>query len=162
MGIFFVLFAILAGILGSRIGRRKTISIGIVGMAILVFLIAVLPVDFLTIELIKLPALGMIRVVNLFLMAAGITWSFININSLPMVVDLTTASRIGTFTGLYYLFSTLSAIVGPNLNGLIVQLSGNNYGMVMVVGPIFLVIAFILMMGVKRGEATVEDNILQP
>jgi len=104
----------------------------------------------------------MIRVVNLFLMAAGITWSFININSLPMVVDLTTASRIGTFTGLYYLFSTLAAIVGPNLNGLIVQLSGNNYGMVMVVGPIFLVIALILMMGVKRGEATVEDNILQP
>ena len=79
-----------------------------------------------------------------------------------MVVDLTTASRIGTFTGLYYLFSTLAAIVGPNLNGLIVQLSGNNYGMVMVVGPIFLVIALILMMGVKRGEATVEDNILQP
>ncbi|MEN6480619.1 MAG: MFS transporter [Anaerolineaceae bacterium] len=161
MGIFFVLFAILAGILGSRIGRRKTISIGIVGMALLIFFIAVLPVDFLTTELIKLPALGMIRVVNLFLMAAGITWSFININSLPMVVDLTTASRIGTFTGLYYLFSTLAAIVGPNLNGLIVQLSGNNYGMVMVVGPIFLIIALILMMGVKRGEATVEDNILK-
>ncbi len=160
MGIFFVLFAILAGIIGSRIGRRKTISIGIIGMATLVLLIAFLPVNFLTIELTKLPALGMIRVVNLFLMAAGITWSFININSLPMVVDLTTASRIGTFTGLYYLFSTLAAIVGPNLNGLIVQLSGNNYGMVMVIGPLFLVIALILMLGVKKGEATVEDNIL--
>jgi len=43
---------------------------------------------------------------------------------------------------------------------LIVQLSGNNYGMVMVVGPLFLVIALILMLGVKKGEATVEDNIL--
>ncbi len=161
MGIFFVLFAIIAGIIGSRLGRKKTISIGIIGMATLVLLIAILPVDFLTIELTKLPALGMIRVVNLFLMAAGITWSFININSLPMVVDLTTASRIGTFTGLYYLFSTLAAIVGPNLNGLIVQLSGNNYGMVMVIGPLFLVIALILMLGVKRGEATKEDNILK-
>ena len=161
MGIFFVLFAIIAGIVGSRLGRKKTISIGIVGMATLVLLIAILPVDFLTIELTKLPALGMIRVVNLFLMAAGITWSFININSLPMVVDLTTASRIGTFTGLYYLFSTLAAIVGPNLNGLIVQLSGNNYGMVMVMGPVFLVIALVLMLGVKRGEATKEDNILK-
>jgi len=161
MGIFFVLFAIIAGIIGSRLGRKKTISIGIIGMATLVLLIAILPVDFLTIELTKLPALGMIRVVNLFLMAAGITWSFININSLPMVVDLTTASRIGTFTGLYYLFSTLAAIVGPNLNGLIVQLSGNNYGMVMVIGPLFLVVALILMLGVKRGEATKEDNILK-
>jgi MFS family permease len=155
-----VLFAIVAGILGSRIGRRKTISIGIISMAILVFLIAILPVNFLTIELTKLPALGMIRTVNLFLMAAGIAWSFININSLPMVVDLTTAERIGTFTGLYYLFSTLSAIIGPNLNGVIIQLSGNNYGAVMVVGPLFLLIALFLMLGVKRGEATKEDNIL--
>ncbi len=160
MGIFFVLFAIIAGILGSRIGRRKTISIGIVGMGLLVLMIAVLPVNFLTIELTKLPALGMIRVVNLFLMAAGIAWSFININSLPMVVDLTNAARIGTFTGLYYLFSTLAAIVGPNLNGLIVQLAGNNYGMVMVIAPVFLVVALILMLGVKKGEATKEDNIL--
>jgi maltose/moltooligosaccharide transporter len=162
MGIFFVLFAIIAGIIGSRIGRKKTISIGIIGMATLVLLIALLPVNFLTIELTKLPALGMIRVVNLFLMAAGITWSFININSLPMVVDLTTATRIGTYTGLYYLFSTFAAIVGPNLNGWIVQLSGNNYGMVMVIGPVFLLVALFLMMGVKRGEATEEDNILQP
>jgi len=162
MGIFFVLFALVAGIMGSRFGRKKTISTGIVGMAALVFCIAILPVDFLTIELVKIPALGMIRVVNLFLMAAGITWAMININSLPMVVDLTTASRIGTFTGLYYLFSTLAAIVGPNLNGLIVQLSGQNYGMVMVFGPVFLIIALFLMLGVKKGEATVEDNILAP
>ena len=161
MGIFFVLFAILAGILGSRIGRRKTISIGIVAMGVLVLFLAILPVNFLTTELGKLPALGMIRMVNLFLMAAGIAWSFININSLPMVVDLTTAERIGTFTGLYYLFSTMAAIIGPNLNGWIVQLSGGNYGTIMIVGPLFLVIALFLMLGVKRGEATKEDNILK-
>lgn len=153
MGIFFVLFAIVAGILGSRIGRKVTISIGIILMAALVFAIAVLPVNFLTIELAKVPALGMIRVVNVFLMGAGIAWSFININSLPMVVDLTTLERVGTFTGLYYLFSTFSAIVGPNLNGLIVQLSGNNYNTTMYFGPLFLIVALILMLGVKRGEA---------
>jgi maltose/moltooligosaccharide transporter len=160
MGILFVLFAIVAGILGSKIGRRTTISIGIVLMAGLITAIAVLPVGFLTVEIIKLPALGMIRVVNLFLMGAGIAWSFININSLPMVVDLTTASRIGTFTGLYYLFSTFSAIVGPNLNGLIVQLNHNNYNTTMFAGPVFLLIALVLMLGVKKGEATKEDNIL--
>ena len=159
MGIFFVLFAIVAGILGSRIGRKVTISIGIVLMAGLIFLIAVLPVNFLVTELVKIPGLGMIRTVNLFLMGAGIAWSFININSLPMVVDLTTLERVGTFTGLYYLFSTFSAIVGPNLNGLLVQLSGNNYNTTMYFGPLFLVVALILMLGVKRGEAVkvVED-----
>jgi MFS family permease len=160
MGILFVLFAIVAGIVGSRIGRKVTISIGIIGLGSLIAFIAFLPVSFLTTFVAKVPLLGTIRVVNLFLMAAGIAWSFININSLPMVVDLTTASQIGTFTGLYYLFSTLANIVGPNMNGWIVQLTGNNYNNVMYAGPIFLFIALILMMGVKKGEATKEDNIL--
>jgi MFS family permease len=160
MGILFVLFAIIAGIIGSKIGRKITISIGIVGMAALIILIALLPKPLLSTVLTKIPGLGTIRVVNLFLMGAGITWSFININSLPMVVDLTTASRIGTFTGLYYLFSTLANIIGPNLNGWIVQLSGDNYNTILFAGPFFLLVALILMLGVKKGEATKEDNIL--
>jgi MFS family permease len=153
MGIFFVLFALVAGYTGSRIGRRITISIGLFLMGVLTICIALLPVGLLTISVTKLPVLGTIRVVNLFLMGAGVAWSFVNINSLPMVVDLTTAARIGTFTGLYYLFSTFSAIIGPNLNGLIVQLSGNNYNTMMFVAPLFLFVALVLMLGVKRGEA---------
>jgi maltose/moltooligosaccharide transporter len=154
MGLLFVLFALVAGFVGGRIGRRVTISIGLVGMMILVGCIALLPAGLLSTTLTKLPVLGTVRVVNLFLMGAGIAWSFVNINSLPMVVDLTIPARIGTFTGLYYLFSTFSAIVGPNLNGWIVTLSGGNYNMMMYVGPFFLLIALILMLGVKRGEAT--------
>lgn len=153
IGLFFVLFALVAGVLGSRIGRRVTISIGIVGMAVLILAIALIPAGVLTTTLTKLPVLGTIRVINLFLMGAGVAWSFININSLPMVVDMTTAARIGTFTGLYYLFSTFSAIVGPNVNGWIVQLSGNNYNLMMFVSPLFLLVALVLMLGVKRGEA---------
>jgi maltose/moltooligosaccharide transporter len=155
IGLFFVLFAIVAGILGSRIGRRITISIGIVAMAVLILFIALLPAGILSTTLTKLPVLGTIRVINLFLMGAGVAWSFININSLPMVVDLTTAARVGTFTGLYYLFSTLSAIAGPNLNGWIVQFSGGNYNAMMFVSPFFLVVALILMLGVRRGEAVI-------
>jgi MFS family permease len=156
MGLLFVLFALVAGFVGSRLGRRITISSGLIAMGALTLCIALLPPELLTITLTKLPVLGTIRVVNLFLMAAGIAWSFVNINSLPMVVDLTTAARIGTFTGLYYLFSTLSAIVGPNLNGLIVQFSGNNYNTMMFVAPLFLLVAVVLMLGVRRGEATAE------
>ena len=48
-------------------------------------------------------------------MVAGLAWAFININSLPMVVDMTILARVGTYTGLYYLFSTLAAIAGPNI-----------------------------------------------
>jgi maltose/moltooligosaccharide transporter len=153
MGLLFVLFALVAGIVGSRLGRRITIIIGLLGMGAMTVCLALLPVGTLTITLTKLPVLGTVRVVNLFLMGAGVAWSFVNINSLPMVVDLTTAARIGTFTGLYYLFSTLSAIVGPNLNGWLVQLSGNNYNTMMFVAPFFLLVAVVLMLGVKRGEA---------
>jgi maltose/moltooligosaccharide transporter len=155
IGLFFVIFAFPAGLLGSRLGRRLTISIGIILMALLIFGLFILPPATLSTLLTKLPVLGNIRVVSLFLMPAGIAWALININSLPMVVDMTTAARIGTFTGLYYLFSTFSAIVGPNLNGLLVQLSGERYNFIMLISPIFLIIALILMLGVKRGEAQV-------
>ena len=153
LGLLFVLFALPAGIIGSRVGRRVTISIGIVLLGTLIFSLFILPPATLSTLVTKLPVLGNIRVVSLLLMPAGIAWALININSLPMVVDLTTLSRAGTFTGLYYLFSTLSAIVGPNLNGLLVQLSGGKYNVTMLISPLFLVIALILMLGVRKGEA---------
>jgi maltose/moltooligosaccharide transporter len=153
LSLFFVLFALVSGFIGASIGRKTTISIGLVMMIVLLLGIFLLPPEILTTVVAKLPVLGTIPVISLFLMVAGIAWALININSLPMVVDMTTAARIGTFTGLYYLFSTLSAIVGPNLNGWIVQLSGNNFNLIMLVGSVFMAVALIMMLGVKRGEA---------
>ncbi len=46
-----------------------------------------------------MPILGDIPVVGVMLIIAGLGWALININSLPMVVDLTDAVQIGTFTG---------------------------------------------------------------
>jgi maltose/moltooligosaccharide transporter len=97
-------------------------------------------------------------VISLLLMPAGIAWAMININSLPMVVDMTSLARVGTFTGLYYLFSTFSAIVGPNFNGLLVTLSGGRYNTIMLTSPLFLIVALILMLGVKKGEAQIVTN----
>jgi MFS family permease len=153
LGLFFVLFALPAGILGSRLGRRVTISAGIIGMAALIFGLFILPAATLAAPVAKLPLLGNVHVISLLLMPAGIAWALININSLPMVVDLTSLARVGTFTGLYYLFSTFSAIVGPNFNGLLVTLSGGRYNTIMLTSPLFLVIALVLMLGVKKGEA---------
>src|SRR5512133_3895263 len=159
LGLMFVLFALAAGIVGSRIGRRVTISLGITLMAALILGMLFLPVSFLAGVITKAPVLGNIRGISLLLMPAGIAWAFININSLPMVVDLTTSARIGTFTGLYYLFSTLAAIVGPNLNGILIQASNNNYNAIMFISPAFLFIALLLMLGVKRGEANVKTAL---
>jgi len=154
LSLFFVLFALVSGVIGAKIGRRVTIMIGIFLLGGLIAAMYFLSPATLTIVLTKLPVLGTIPVISLFLMAAGIAWSLININSLPMVVDMTTTARLGTYTGLYYLFSTLSAIVGPNVNGWMIQLTGNNYNAVMLISPFFMLIAFVLMAGVRRGEAT--------
>jgi len=155
LSLFFVLFALVSGFVGSRVGRRVSISIGLILLVVLISAMYVLPPDLLANQLTQLPVLGTIRVISLFMMAAGAAWALININSLPMVVDLVEDARIGTFTGLYYLFATLAAIAGPNVNGLIIQLSGKNYNTIMLVAPFFMACALILMWGVRRGEAKV-------
>lgn len=159
LSLFFVLFALPAGLIGARWGRRITIMSGIVLLGVILILIFILPISTLTIPLTKLPILGVVPVIGVFLMLAGIAWALININSLPMVVDMTVPAKIGTYTGLYYLFSTLAAIAGPNINGWVVQLTGNDYNNVMVLAPVFLLCAFVLMMGVRRGEAVVTMEI---
>ncbi len=153
MSLFFVLFALVSGFLGGKFGRRRVIMTGIILMGGLIAAMFFIPAEILTIQLAKLPVLGAIPVISLALMAAGIAWSLININSLPMVVDMVEDARIGTYTGLYYLFSTLAAIAGPNINGWIVQLTNNNYNNIMLIAPIFMLFALLLIMGVRRGEA---------
>jgi maltose/moltooligosaccharide transporter len=153
LSLIFVLFAIPAGFFGSGWGRRKTIMTGIIIMTLGMLAMYFVPAVTLTTGLTKLPILGQIPVVSVILMVAGAAWALININSLPMVVDMTENVRIGTYTGLYYLFSTLSAIAGPNVNGWIVQLTGRNYNNIMVVAPFFMLAALVLMIGVRRGEA---------
>lgn len=153
LSLLFVIFALPSGYIGGKIGRRITISIGIVLMAACMLLMAVLPVPLLTNLLFTLPVLGEVPVVGLILMFAGIGWAFININSLPMVVDLTDNFHIGTYTGLYYLFSTLAAILGPNINGWLVELAGGRYSVIMYIGPVFMALALLMIFGVRKGEA---------
>jgi MFS-type transporter involved in bile tolerance (Atg22 family) len=153
LSLFFVVFALVSGFIGGRFGRRRTIMSGIILLGSLILSLFLIPVETLTIQLTSLPVLGTVPVVSLFLMTAGVAWALININSLPMVVDMVEDLRIGTYTGLYYLFSTLAAIAGPNINGWIIQLSGKDYNTVMLVAPVFMVIALLLMFGVRRGEA---------
>jgi maltose/moltooligosaccharide transporter len=161
--LFFVLFAIPSGFIAGRIGRRTTISIGLITIATMLVLLYITPASALLTGIAPLPLVGiplveggarMLTLAGVLLILGGIGWAFININSLPMIVDLTSAARIGTFTGLYYLFSTFSAIVGPNVNGWAIQLTGDNYNIIMLIAPFFMMVALWLMLGVKRGEAT--------
>ncbi len=138
-GITFILFAIPAGFIGERIGRRRTIMLGLAIFAALLIMAYFVPnTTFIAVVL----AFG------------GVGWALVNINSLPMVVDMTDDPRLlGTFTGFYYLASQLASSSGPTLSGFIIDLTGRNYSSIFLVTPAFFVLAMVCMAFVTRGEA---------
>jgi MFS family permease len=137
--IAFILFAIPSGFIATRFGRRLTIIAGLAVFAVLLFVTYFVP---------------SVPVVIAILCIGGLAWSLVNINSLPMVIDTSPSeSALGTFTGLYYVAGTLAAVVGPILNGWVIDLTGRNYDMIFVVTPAFFVLAILCMLGVTTGEA---------
>ncbi|MGC9468516.1 MAG: MFS transporter [Anaerolineae bacterium] len=135
--ITFILFSVPSGFIAGRLGRRKTITLGLLIFAVLLLVGYFLPSIF---------------VIGGALALGGCAWALVNINSLPMVVDTaTTDANIGTFTGFYYLASQLAAIAGPVLNGFVIERSGN-YGLVLLMPVIFFFLAALTMQSVTRGE----------
>jgi maltose/moltooligosaccharide transporter len=159
LSLLFVIFAIPAGYIGSAVGRKKTIICGVTLMMLGVAAIFLIPPDTLATLVTTLPLVGPIYSLSFIMMLLGVAWAFININSLPMVVDMTDAVHIGTYTGLYYLFSTLAAIIGPILYGGVIQLSGGQYNLLMIVSPLFLLFALLAMLGVRRGEVQTSSKL---
>ena len=135
----FIIFAIPSGFIAGRFGRRRTIITGLIAFSALLVVAYFVP-NYSVIA--AMMALG------------GIAWALVNINSLPMIVDIApTAVLLGTYTGLYYLASQLAAVVGPTLNGIIIDATGRNFNMIFFVAPFFFVLAILCMLGVTRGEA---------
>jgi Na+/melibiose symporter-like transporter len=151
IGLAFMIMAVPAGILARRFKRKVIINIGIWVMVVCVVLMYLLPLNFLTIQLFSLVGNGFYAL-SIILMVAGLGWAMINVNSLPMVVDMTEDINIGTYTGLYYLSSQLAATVGPLVFGWAIQFANNDYRLLMAVSPVFLILAFIMMLNVRRGE----------
>lgn len=133
----FLFFSIPAGFIGSKIGRKKTIMIGLAGVTVL----------FITMIF-----TGNIWVLRVLLLLGGAFWACVNINSLPMVVELAKWKDIGKYTGYYYFFSFSAAIVSPILFGWIRDLV-KNYDVLFIYAPIAFALAFISMLFVKHGEA---------
>jgi MFS family permease len=76
----------------------------------------------------------------------------VNVNSLPLVYDHGDERRIGAFTGLYYFSSQLAAVLGPTLGGLLVQALGSEYRWLWLFSLVFMTLALLTMLAVKRGE----------
>jgi maltose/moltooligosaccharide transporter len=158
MSLVFVLAALPIGYLAGSLGRKRTIGVGLWLMTLLLIAIFITPASTLTTPLFSLPILGVVPVVGVILMFLGVAWAMIIIHALPMIVDMTDQSKLGTYTGLYYLFSTFAAIIGPILNGVIVQLSGKNYNIVMISAAFWMIVAIVFLTRVKRGEIKTHET----
>ena len=145
---FFILIAIPAGYIGTHNGRNKTIRIGLI-MLVLLLIIAVFFKSFLPVAII--------------FALAGAGWGLVNVNSLPMVVDMTVAEKVGGYTGLYYFFSQAANIIAPPFGGFVIDLStkrGENpsgYVFLLFFSAFFFLLSFVIMLFVKRGEVISEE-----
>lgn len=133
-----LVFAIPGGLLGQRLGRRRVI---LVAIALLTALLG------------GCWFLETIAQARLMLALIGAAWIVMVVNSLPMVLDCAPAARVGTYTGLYYIASQSSAVVGPIAGGQIIQLFDNDYRVIFPYAALTLLLAGAAMLRVRRGEA---------
>jgi len=127
----FLIFAIPAGLIGTKIGKKNTIRIGVMGA--IIFMTALF--------FLKPGTNNMLLIMRVLFLGIGFSWASININSYPLVADMSPLGLLGTYTGVYYLFSSIANIISPPLLGSLIDLIG--YQIVFAYGAFFFGIAFI-------------------
>lgn len=128
------------GILATKIGRKKTILMGIV----------LLTICFGSVYFLTPDTSFIMYIIFAF---TGIAWATINVNSYPMVVELSNESNVGKYTGYYYTFSMAAQIITPVFSGFLMDQFGRK--ILFPYAATFVAIAFITMFFVKHGDVKI-------
>lgn len=128
------------GTVASRIGRRKTIRFGTL----------LLSGSFLAAFLLTMALEGFSPVLYVLFLLVGLAWASINVNSLPMVVEMCKGSEVGKFTGLYYTFSMSAQIITPIVAGWLLR--NVSYRALFPYAAIFVFASFLTMGFVRHGD----------
>ncbi|MBO4876666.1 MAG: MFS transporter [Ruminococcus sp.] len=139
-----ILFFIPSGILASRIGRKKTILGGILLLAASFFGGFAYTCAFSEFH----------KSMCILFFLVGVAWALINVNSLPMVLEMCKGAEVGRFTGFYYTFSMTAQIATPILAGALLE-----HISCMTLFPycaVFVALSFVTMLFVRHGDAKVE------
>lgn len=127
------------GFLSSKLGRKKSVLLGITLMTVCYFIAIFIrhqtPIMYAIFGLV------------------GIGWASINVNSFPMVVEMSTGSDVGKYTGYYYTFSMAAQITTPLLSGLLIDKLPFGYNVLFPYAVVFSVLSFITMSFVKHGDS---------
>lgn len=126
------------GVLSSKLGRKKTILIGIV----------LLTASFLTACFLTRFSPGWLM--NVMFVVAGVGWATINVNSFPMVVEMSRGSDVGKFTGIYYAASMAAQAVTPWVSGALMDRLGLT--VLFPYAVVFVALAFGTMLFVRHGD----------
>ena len=127
------------GIVSSKVGRKKTILAGVVMLTVAFGTFAFLREDS--------PALLM----NLLFALAGIGWATINVNSFPMVVEMSSGADVGKYTGIYYTASMAAQVATPMVSGFLMDKLGMT--VLFPYAAVFAALAFITMLAVRHGDS---------
>lgn len=142
----FMVFAIPAGLIAKKLSRKKTIMIGLAIGTVVLFI-----ANFIK-------GVENIMFIYIIFVVFGICWAMININSIAMIWQMApTAKHIGIYTGLYYFFSFFAAILGPTIIGSLMEYVVGN-GNMFIICSIFMFMALIFMIRVKKGEILTKDE----
>ncbi|MEG1707007.1 MAG: MFS transporter, partial [Clostridia bacterium] len=128
------------GFIASKLGRKKCILIGI-GLLTTAFGGAIF-VNSATPDI----------VIYLLFALAGIAWATINVNSFPMVVELSQGGNIGKYTGYYYTASMAAQVLTPILSGFLMDTMGS-MSILFPYGATFVALSFVTMLFVKHGDS---------
>lgn len=129
--------AIPAGKMGKKLGRKKTILIGLV-VFMAVFLLYVVTRSM--------------AIIWLALILGGAANMFITVNTLPLVLEIGGMDKVGTFTGYYYTATFSAQIASPIVYGIVRMFSGS-YLSLFVYSPIMFILSILCILFVKHGEA---------
>ncbi len=130
-----------AGIVATKVGRKKTILAGVV----------MLTAAFGAASFLR--SGSSVMLMNVLFALAGIGWATINVNSFPMVVEMCSGGDIGKYTGFYYTASMSAQIVTPMLSGFFMDMDGLGMTVLFPYATIFAGLAFVTMLLVKHGDA---------
>lgn len=126
------------GIISSKLGRKKTILAGVMILAVAFGGAIFMRQDSPTL------------VMNILFALAGIGWATINVNSFPMVVELSRGGDVGKYTGFYYTASMLAQTVTPVLSGLFLDI---RMTLLFPYATVFVLGSFVTMLFVRHGDS---------
>ena len=132
------------GAVASKVGRKKTIQFGVILLAVCFALGYFLTTTYDSINLIMFVVFALV----------GLAWASINVNSLPMVVEMCRGSDIGKFTGFYYTASMTAQVITPVVAGFLLRNVG--YTVLFPYAAFFVTMSFITMLFVRHGDAKAE------